>query len=112
MNKNKKGFTLIEIIIGLALISIISIYLLPSLFSIYENSRKIKDDSKILFTMQKVLEISKNRDEGEYEDLENGFKINTRIESYNENLKYIEVVCDKCNLEVVVKKWEKKALPF
>lgn len=54
--------------------------------------------------MQKVLEKSKNRDEGEYEDLENGFKINTSIESYNENLKYIEVRCDKYNLEVVVKK--------
>lgn len=112
MNKNKKGFTLIEIIVGLALITIIAIYLLPSIFSVYQNSNKIKNDSKMLFAIQEVLENSKKRDEGEYEDFENEFEINTSIKSYNENLKYIEVKSDKYSLEVVVKKWKKEALPF
>lgn len=112
MNKNKKGFTLIEIIVGLALVTIIAIYLLPSIFSVYQNSNKIKNDSKMLFAIQGVLEKSKKRDEGEYEDLENGFDIETSVKSYNENLKYIEVKSDKYSLEVVVKKWKKEALPF
>lgn len=112
MNKNKKGFSLIEIIVGLAIITIIAIYLLPSIFSVYQNSNKIKNDSKMLFAIQEVLEKSKKRDEGEYEDFENGFEINTSVKSYNENLKYIEVKSDKYSLEVVVKKWKKEALPF
>ena len=103
MNKNK-GFTLIETIIGLFLISLIAIFLLPSLFSIYKNSVKIKNNSKILFTMQEVLEKSKKREIGEYEDREDGFEIHTKVTSYNENLKYIEVKSSNYVLDVVVKK--------
>lgn len=107
MNKNK-GFTLIETIIGLFLISLIAIFLLPSLFSIYKNSVKIKNNSKILFTMQEVLEKSKKREIGEYEDTEDGFEIHTKVTSYNENLKYIEVKSSNYVLDVVVKKWKKE----
>lgn len=102
--KKKKGFTLIEIIISLSLIGIISLYLLPSIFSVYENSKKIKDDSKTLFILQEVLEKSKTRKIGEYEDEIDGINIYTNIRSYNENLKYIEVENAKYKLEVVVKK--------
>ena len=87
MNKNR-GFTLIETIIGLFLISLIAIFLLPSLFSVYKNSLKIKNNSKILFDMQEVLEKSKQREIGDYEDIEDGFDIHTKVTSYNENLKY------------------------
>lgn len=107
MNKNK-GFTLIETIIGLFLISLIAIFILPSLFSIYKNSVKIKNNSKILFTMQEVLEKSKKRGIGEYEDTEDGFEIHTKVTSYNENLKYIEVKSSNYVLDVVVKKWKKE----
>lgn len=107
MNKNK-GFTLIETIIGLFLISLIAIFILPSLFSIYKNSVKIKNNSKILFTMQEVLEKSKKREIGEYEDTEDGFDIHTKVTSYNENLKYIEVKSSNYALDVVVKKWKKE----
>lgn len=102
--KKKKGFTLIEIIISLALIGIISIYLLPSIFSVYENSKNIKDDSKTLFILQEVLEKSKTRKIGEYKDQIDGTNIYTNVRSYNENLKYIEVENSKYKLEVVVKK--------
>lgn len=107
MNKNK-GFTLIETIIGLFLISLIAIFLLPSLFSIYKNSVKIKNNSKILFTMQEVLEKSKKREIGEYEDIEDGVEVHTKVTSYNENLKYIEVKSSNYVLDVVVKKWKKE----
>lgn len=107
MNKNK-GFTLIETIIGLFLISLIAIFLLPSLFSIYKNSVKIKKNSKILFTMQEVLEKSKKREIGEYEDIEGGVEVHTKVEPYNKNLKYIEVKSSNYVLDVVVKKWKKE----
>lgn len=107
MNKNK-GFTLIETIIGLFLISLIAIFLLPSLFSIYKNSVKIKNNSKILFTMQEVLEKSKKRGIGEYEDTEDGIEVHIKIKPYNENLKYIEVKSSNYVLDVVVKKWKKE----
>ena len=110
--KKKKGFTLIEVIISLALIGIISLYILPSIFSVYENSKKIKDDSKSLFIMQEVLERSKKREIGQYEDEIDGIKIYTEISSYKENLKFIKVKNSKYELEVVVKKWEKKDLPL
>ncbi|KWZ95971.1 prepilin-type cleavage/methylation protein [Anaerococcus hydrogenalis] len=103
MNKNR-GFTLIETIIGLFLISLIAIFLLPSLFSVYKNSLKIKNNSKILFDMQEVLEKSKQREIGDYEDIEDGFDIHTKVTSYNENLKYIEVKSSNYVLDVVVKK--------
>lgn len=103
MNKNK-GFTLIETIVSLALISLIAIYLLPSLFSVYKNSKNIKNNSKILFTMQEVLEKSKKREIGNYKDIEDGFEIYTKVNSYNENLKYVEVKSGNYILDVVVKK--------
>lgn len=102
--KKKKGFTLIEIIISLALIGIISLYLLPSIFSVYENSKKIKDDSKTLFILQEVLEKSKTRKIGKYEDEIDGITFYTNVKSYNDKLKYIEVENSKYKLEVVVKK--------
>ena len=107
MNKNR-GFTLIETIIGLFLISLITIFLLPSLFSVYKNSLKIKNNSKILFDMQEVLEKSKQREIGDYEDIEDGFDIHTKVTSYNENLKYIEVKSSNYVLDVVVKKWKRE----
>lgn len=107
MNKNR-GFTLIETIIGLFLISLIAIFLLPSLFSVYKNSLKIKNNSKILFDMQEVLEKSKQREIGDYEDIEDGFDIHTKVTSYNENLKYIEVKSSNYVLDVVVKKWKRE----
>lgn len=102
--KKRKGFTLIEIIISLSLIGIISLYLLPSIFSVYENSEKIKDDSKTLFILQEVLEKSKTRKIGEYEDEIYGMTFYTNVKSYNDKLKYIEVENSKYKLEVVVKK--------
>lgn len=102
--KKKKGFTLIEIIISLALIGIISLYILPSIFSVYKNSKKIKDDSKSLFIMQEVLERSKEREIGQYEDEIDGIKIYTEISPYSKNLKFIKVKNAKYELEVVVKK--------
>lgn len=107
MNKNK-GFTLIETIIGLFLISLITIFLLPSLFSVYKNSLKIKNNSKVLFTMQEVLEKSKKRKIGDYEDIEDGVEIHTKVKPYNKNLKYIEVKSSNYVLDVVVKKWKKE----
>ena len=54
--------------------------------------------------MQEVLEKSKKREIGDYEDIEDGFDIHTKVTSYNENLKYIEVKSSDYVLDVVVKK--------
>lgn len=102
--RKKNGFTLIEVIISIALIGIISLYILPSIFSVYKNSKKIKDDSKSLFIMQEVLERSKEREIGQYEDEIDGIKIYTEISPYSKNLKFIKVKNSKYKLEVVVKK--------
>lgn len=104
MNKRKNAFSLIEIIIALGLISIISLYLLPSLFSVYKNSKEIKDDSKRIFAIQEALEKSKNKDIGEFKEDINGYEIEISISDYDENLNFIEAKSKNYSLNLVVKK--------
>lgn len=112
MIKKLRAFTLVEVIIALFLISVIALYLLPSLFSVYSNSNKIKSDSRLIFAMQEVLEMSKGNEEGYYLKECNGFEINVDVSEYSENLKYIKVYKDKYVLELVVEKWKKEDLLY
>ncbi|MDY3006195.1 competence type IV pilus minor pilin ComGE [Anaerococcus porci] len=104
MNKKLKAFTLVEVIIGLFLISVIAMYLLPSLYSVYNDSDKIKSDSRLIFAMQEVLELYKENDEGTYIENCNGFDINVEISEYNYKLKHIKVYKNKYVLDLVVEK--------
>src|SRR5690625_4067200 len=104
MNKIKKAFSLIEVIIALGLISIISLYLLPSLFSVYKNSKKIKDDSKRIFAIQEALEISKNKNIGQFKEDVNGFEIYIRVSEYDQGLNYVEAKSKNYTLGQVVRK--------
>lgn len=112
MNKRKKAFSLIEIIIALGLISIISLYLLPSLFSVYKNSKEIKDDSRLIFAMQESLEVSKNKDIGEFEEDVNGYTILVSVKKYDDKLNIVEVKKDNYNLSLVVGRWKEKPLAY
>lgn len=112
MSKRKKAFSLIEIIIALGLISIISLYLLPSLFSVYKNSKEIKDDSKRIFAVQEALEKSKNKEIGDFKEGINGYEIDIRVSEYNENLKLIEARSKNYSLNLVVRKWKEMDLAY
>lgn len=104
MKKKFKAFTLIEVIIGLFLISIIAIYLLPSLYSVFKDSEKIKSDSSLLFAMQEVLELSKDKDIGFYIENCNGYEIEVVVKNYNDKLKDVEVRKNKYALNLVIGK--------
>lgn len=111
--KNKlRAFTLIEVIIGLFLISVIALYILPSLYSVFNNSKMIKNDSRLIFAIQEVLELSKGDKEGSYIKTCNGFEINVEVKDYNHNLKHIKAYKNKYVLDLVVEKWKKELLPY
>lgn len=112
MIKKLKAFTLIEVIIALFLISVLALYLLPSLYSVYSDSNKIKSDSRLIFAMQEVIELSKDKDEGYYLENCNGFDINVEVSFYSDKLKYIKVYKDKYILELVAEKWKKEDLLY
>ena len=44
--KNKKGFSLIEILVALAILAVLSVILVPSFLSISKDSKEAKDDIK------------------------------------------------------------------
>ena len=100
----KKGFTLIETIIGLALVSIIFIYILPAISSVIFTSKKIQDESKLIYALQEAVEENKYKEISENIVNINGFDIEVSISSYQENDK-LNLVMAKCqgkNLKVVV----------
>ena len=59
--KNKKlGFTLIETIIALGFLALIAMFLLPALIKLNENSKKFKDQAKIVYALQAAIEEEKS----------------------------------------------------
>ena len=103
--KNKKsGFTLIETIIALGLLALIAMFLLPALSKLNENSKKFKDEAKIVYALQAAIEEEKSTLDRSY-GLKlvniNSYDIYIDRQSYRENLDYIKAKSEGFELEVI-----------
>lgn len=110
LRSKKTGFTLIEAIISLGLLSLIAIFLIPSLSKLNENSNKFKDTPKIIFALQSAIENEKSNQDivyGSKIEHINGYDIFVQRESYGDNLDWIYVNYDNYELEVLEVKDEK-----
>lgn len=88
MKKNRKAFSLLEVLIAIVLLSVICLFLFPSLFTNLEASHRMKDDANITFILQEAIETNRDMDIGSKTQLINGKEIEISVESYhNENLK-------------------------
>ncbi len=103
--KNKKsGFTLIETIIALGLLALIAMFLLPALSKLNENSKKFKDQAKIVYALQAAIEEEKSIIDSPYGSKVkniNGYDISIYRQSYSDNLDYIRVNYENFELEVI-----------
>ena len=103
--KNKKlGFTLIETIIALGFLALIAMFLLPALSKLNENSKKFKDQAKIVYALQAAIEEEKSIIDSPYGSKVksiNGYDISIYRQSYSDNLDYIRVNYENFELEVI-----------
>ena len=103
--KNKKlGFTLIETIIALGFLALIAMFLLPALSKLNENSKKFKDEAKIVYALQAAIEEEKSFSDSPYGSKLvniNGYDIYIDRQSYRENLDYIKAKSEGFELEVI-----------
>ncbi|WP_311486982.1 prepilin-type N-terminal cleavage/methylation domain-containing protein [uncultured Anaerococcus sp.] len=83
MKKTSKAFSLIEVLLAILLLSFISLFLLPSLGTNLDLSRKTKDTADTSFVLQEAIETSRNKKIGNYIEEINGKNINISIEKYN-----------------------------
>ena len=103
--KNKKlGFTLIETIIALGFLTLIAMFLLPALSKLNENSKKFKDQAKIVYALQAAIEEEKSSLDRSYGSKLvniNSYDIYIDRQSYRENLDYIKASFEGFELEVI-----------
>ena len=103
--KNKKlGFTLIETIIALGFLALIAMFLLPALSKLNENSKKFKDQAKIVYALQAAIEEEKSSVDSPYGSRLvniNSYDIYIDRQSYRDNLDYIKVSYEGFELEVI-----------
>lgn len=103
--KNKKlGFTLIETIIALGFLALISMFLLPALSKLNENSKKFTDQAKIVYALQAAIEEEKSTLDRSYGSKLvniNSYDIYIDRQSYRENLDYIKAKSEGFELEVI-----------
>lgn len=85
MKKTSKAFSLIEVLFAILLLSMIGLFLLPSLGTNLGLSRKAKDTADTSFVLQEAIETSRNKKIGNYIEEINGknININISIEKYN-----------------------------
>ncbi|MCI5839604.1 MAG: type II secretion system protein [Peptoniphilaceae bacterium] len=100
----KRGFTLIEVIVVIGLLSIISIYFMPSIQIALKLNKKSDYAYKRNYAMKSAIEIYQNKDIGEYYENIDGFNLNISITLFKTGLNKIEVKCDDFMLDMVVKK--------
>lgn len=106
LEKNKKGFTLIEIIVTLGFLALIAAMLLPSINNLMTASKKEKEASKIIYALESAIENEKSKD---MEDKEyghsiknyNGYEIDIIRSYYGENLDKIEVKYKNYKLDLI-----------
>lgn len=103
--KNKKlGFTLIETIIAIGFLALIAMFLFPALSKLNENSKKFKDQAKIVYALQAAIEEEKSTLDRSYGSKFvniNGYDIYIDRQSYRENLDYIKAKSEGFELEVI-----------
>ena len=84
MKKTSKAFTLIEVLFAILLLSMMALFLLPSLGTNLDLSRKTKDTADITFILQEAIETNKTRPV-DYHNIDqiNGQNIEISVEKYN-----------------------------
>lgn len=88
MKKTSKGFTLIEVLFAILILSMMALFLLPALGVNLDASKKTKDTADTIFILQEAVETSKKRPVGNYTENINGKDVVINIEEYsNPNLK-------------------------
>ncbi|MDD7306395.1 MAG: competence type IV pilus minor pilin ComGE [Peptoniphilaceae bacterium] len=106
INKKKKAFTLIEVIIALGLLGIIAIFIFPSFRSIYKNSRTNRNQARVIFALEEAIETSKDKEISDFTYSVNDIDVKVSISSYPEDLDFKEIVAsyEGKELKLVVKK--------
>lgn len=99
--KNNKGFTLIECIVALGLISLLTLVLLPSLNYLSKANNKLQRDTRILYALESAIEKNKTSDIGDFTEKINGFEIKVSVSDYDENLKQIRASYENYSLDLV-----------
>lgn len=82
MKKNRKAFSLLEVLIGVLLLSIICLFLFPSLFTNLDASYKTKDAANTTFILQEAIETNRDKEIGSYSQTINGKDIEITIKRY------------------------------
>lgn len=82
MKKNRKAFSLLEVLIAIVLLSVICLFLFPSLFTNLDASYKTKDAANTTFILQEAIETNRDKEFGSYLETINGKDIEITIEKY------------------------------
>lgn len=82
MKNNRKAFSLLEVLIGVLLLSLICLFLFPSLYTNLEASYRSKDDANLTFILQEAIETNRDMPIGSKTQIINGKEIDLSIESY------------------------------
>lgn len=109
LKKKSKGFTLVETIFALAILSLIAIILLPALKTLISDSKEFKEESKIIFALEEAIEEEKAglrniKDEDlpiEYENMVNNYPIKVSVSKYKENLYHIKASFKSYDIDVI-----------
>lgn len=82
MKKNRKAFSLLEVLIAIVLLSVICLFLFPSLFTNLDASYKMKDAADTTFILQEAIETNRDKEIGSYSQTINGKDIEITIKKY------------------------------
>ena len=101
-----KGFTLLEAIISIGLLSLVAIFLLPALAKLNENSTKFKDMPRITYLLQMAIEQEKALEDVDYlsypkDQIIDDHLIRIDRSRQGNNLDSIRVSCGRYDLEVL-----------
>jgi hypothetical protein len=113
LKKKNKGFTLIETVVALGMLSIIAIFLMPSLLNLVKSSKSLKDKPQIIFALQEAIESEKARSNEEYGSRSiyvNGLEVTIIRKPYDDNLDKIKANSNNYELEVLEVNNEKKRI--
>lgn len=86
MKKTSRAFSLIEVLFAILLLSLMVLFLLPSLSSNVDSSRKIKDTADTTFILQEAIETSRKRPDGNYTESINGKNVDISVEKYMDDV--------------------------
>lgn len=108
MKKNRKAFSLLEVLIAIVLLSVICLFLFPSLFTNLDASYKTKDAANTTFILQEAIETNRDKKLGSYIQTINGKDIEITISNYENSAikpktyKKIRAACGDRAFELIV----------